>query len=162
MSGKMITSAVGVGGKNNSADVATVQYLLNCVPVSSGGPAKELAIDGFAGVLTKQAITGFQQFNFGKSDGRVDPGHSTIALLNSFDPLPFTPVVVPGAGNKSLSPKVEGKVGVKVPGLYNPKVEMPGYYAGKMEMPGMHTPKVESPGAKMLSGGMINPNIKVG
>jgi peptidoglycan hydrolase-like protein with peptidoglycan-binding domain len=101
MSGKKITSSVGAGGKNTSADVATVQYLLNCVPVSSGGPAKELVIDGFSGVLTKQAINGFQNFNFGKSDGRVDPGQATISLLNSFDPLPFTPVVVPSVNNKS-------------------------------------------------------------
>ena len=132
MSGKKITSSVGAGGKNTSSDVATVQYLLNCVPVSSGGPAKELVIDGFAGVLTKQAINGFQKFNFGKSDGRVDPGQATISLLNTFDPLPFTPVVVPSVNNKSSSPSPEGTLAIKIT---SSKVEMPGYYSGKLEMP---------------------------
>jgi peptidoglycan hydrolase-like protein with peptidoglycan-binding domain len=130
MNGKTISASVGLGGKNASSDVATVQYLLNCVPVSAGGPAKELVIDGFAGVLTQKAISQFQQVQFGKSDGRVDPGQSggkTIAVLNKYDPLPFSPpVVVPSVKSKWMTPKVEGK-------LATPKVEMPG----------LHTPKVE-------------------
>ena len=72
MSGKNITASVGQGGANIPADVATIQYLLNCVPVAHGGPAQELEIDGFAGVLTIQSINHFQMLQFGWSDGLAE------------------------------------------------------------------------------------------
>lgn len=99
MNGKTITASVGQGCANIPADVATVQYLLNCVPASHGGPVKELEIDGFAGVLTIQAISRFQELQFGWSDGRVETAASggvTIGELNKYDPLPFSaPIVAP-------------------------------------------------------------------
>ena len=58
MSIKNITATVGKGGTNIPSDVATVQYLLNCVPFSNGEPRRELKIDGFAGVITTGAIDG--------------------------------------------------------------------------------------------------------
>ncbi len=99
MSGKYIIYSVGLDAANNANDVATVQYLLNCVPTSHGGPSKELAIDGISGVLTNGAISRFQKAQFGWFDGRVDPessGGSTIIKLKAYDPLPFSaPIVAP-------------------------------------------------------------------
>jgi hypothetical protein len=107
MSGKNITAAVGLRGTNMPADVATVQYLLNCVPVSHGGPARELDIDGFAGVITIQAIKGFQEAQFGWSDGRVDTARAsgvTIVELNKYDPMPFlVPVVMQSTARRYLA-----------------------------------------------------------
>lgn len=59
MSRKNTIAAVGLSGMNMPADVATVQYLLNCVPFTHGGPISELEIDGFAGGFTIQAINRF-------------------------------------------------------------------------------------------------------
>ena len=99
MSGKKITAAVGQGRTNIPADVATVQYLLNCVPVSQGGPMQELTIDGFAGLLTICTVNHFQKVQFGWSDSRIEPeqlGGVTIVELKKYDPLPFSaPVVAP-------------------------------------------------------------------
>ena len=99
MNGKYIMTSVGLGGMNNPMDVATVQYLLNCVPISHGGPIRELKIDGIVGVFTIQAINRFQNSHFGWSDGRVDTEQSggvTIVELKEYDPLPFSaPVVAP-------------------------------------------------------------------
>lgn len=72
MSLKTITATVGEGGANIPADVATVQYLLNSVPVSQGGPTKELVIDGFAGVVTIEAINHLQKVHFGSSNSRLE------------------------------------------------------------------------------------------
>ncbi len=96
MSLKTITAEVGEGAANIPADVATVQYLLNCVPVSHGGPIKELKIDGFAGVVTIEAINRFQKIHFGRSESRVQSGGETFNALKSYDPLPFSaPVITP-------------------------------------------------------------------
>lgn len=98
MSFKAITSTVGEGGANIPADVATIQYLLNCVPISDGGPLRELEINGFAGVATVEAINRFQKARFGRANGRVDPaqsGEGTLAELKKYDPLPFSAPVVP-------------------------------------------------------------------
>lgn len=115
MNGKSISAAVGQGGANIPVDVATVQYLLNCVPASHGGPGEELVIDGFAGVLTNGAITRFQNFQLGWADGRVDPeqrGGKTIVKLKGYDPLPFSaPSFKPGApssGGKGNGKKQTG------------------------------------------------------
>jgi hypothetical protein len=107
MSGKNIRSAVGQGGANIPADVATIQYLLNCVPVAHGGPVKELEIDGFAGVLTIQAVNRFQMIQFGWSDGLVEPaqsGGTTFGELKKYDPLPFSaPVIAPGNNSEAAT-----------------------------------------------------------
>ena len=98
MSGKKITAAVGLGEINIPADVATIQYLLNCVPVSYGGPMPELTIDGFVGVKTIQAINRFQTVQFGRADGRIEPeqfGGMAFGTLKTYDPFPFSPPVVP-------------------------------------------------------------------
>ncbi len=113
MSGKFITAAVGQGGANIPADVAMIQYLLNCVPVSHGGPVEELEIDGFAGVLTIQAVNHFQMFQFGWADGLVEPGQlggTTFGELKKYDPLPFSaPVVAPNYKPEAL-PGFDGQV----------------------------------------------------
>jgi peptidoglycan hydrolase-like protein with peptidoglycan-binding domain len=86
---KTITGSVGRGGKNfPPSDVMTVQYLLNCVPATQGGPAKELAVDGAAGPKTIAAIEGFQRKLGGFADGRVDPGGATLRALQARDPNP--------------------------------------------------------------------------
>ena len=96
MSLKTITATVGEQCTNIPADVATVQYLLNCVPVSAGGPTRELVIDGFAGILTNEAIKQFQKVQFGMSDSRVESGGETFDELKKYDPLPFSaPVITP-------------------------------------------------------------------
>lgn len=84
---KKIAASVGTGGTNRSADVATVQFLLNCVPSTRGGPVQELKIDGKIGGLTIEAIRSFQRKRFnGFADGRVDPNGQTLMHLWSFDP----------------------------------------------------------------------------
>ena len=91
MSLKTITATVGESGANIPSDVATVQYLLNCVPVSHGGPIRELKIDGFAGVVTIKPINRFQQTHFGQSNSLVgleQSGGATLVELKKYDPLP--------------------------------------------------------------------------
>jgi len=84
---KTITASVGSGGANRNADVAAVQFLLNCVPAARGGPAQELKIDGKIGGLTIEAIRAFQRKRFnGFADGRIDPDGQTLMHLWSFDP----------------------------------------------------------------------------
>lgn len=100
---KNIGKSVGSGGVNLYSDVRVVQYLLNCVPVSSGGPQKELAIDGAAGPLTKAAIVGFQKQKLGFCDGRVDPGGRTLTALQIFDPYPMQPMASPPAGKSGAA-----------------------------------------------------------
>ncbi len=104
MSLKTITATVGEGGANIPADVATIQYLLNCVPVSQGGPIKELKIDGFAGVMTTEAINRFQKFHSGSSESLLQSDDATFGELKKFDPLPFsTPVVAPNFTSSKAS-----------------------------------------------------------
>lgn len=121
MSLKTIRATVGEGGANIPADVATVQYLLNCVPVSHGGPIKELKIDGFAGVLTIEAINRFRKVHFGSSNSRVESGEQTLSELKKYDPLPYSALVVapnfnplttekmdPSKMNRGINKSVEG------------------------------------------------------
>ncbi len=111
MPGKSLVASVGYGGANAAADVMTVQFLLNCVPVSQGGPVKDLAVDGLVGPKTIQAIHKFQKIQFGWSDGRVDPekyGGTTIVELKKFDPVPDSPPPEPRPAPKIPS-QPEGK-----------------------------------------------------
>ena len=102
MSLKTIIATVGQSGVNIPADVATVQYLLNCVPVSNGGPLQKLKIDGFAGVVTTEAINRFQRFHFATAESRVERGGKTFDELKKYDPLPFSkPVVAPNRESSS-------------------------------------------------------------
>jgi hypothetical protein len=90
---KSITGSVGRGGRNFPAsDVMTVQYLLNCVPATQGGPSPELVVDGAAGPKTIAAIEKYQRAIAGACDGRVDPGGATLRALQARDPYPNQPL----------------------------------------------------------------------
>lgn len=145
---KSITGSVGRGGRNFPAsDVMTIQYLLNCVPASQGGPARELAVDGAAGPKTIAAIEGYQRKLGGFADGRVDPGGATLRALQARDPNPnqaLSPNAAKSAfpgnaakgsagkdvfGNKTLqSPGKSGfdQFGNKAAGAKGPGMAMPG------------------------------------
>lgn len=109
---KQISASVGRMAVNHHPDVVTVQHLLNQVPVESGGPATPLEEDGRCGAKTTGAIHVFQLEHFGwaGADGRVDPGHRTLAKLNEFDqdvapPIPI-PIPIP---TPPLPPPAEGR-----------------------------------------------------
>jgi len=104
---KTVTATVGDSGANIPADVATIQYLLNCVPVSHGGPIKELAIDGFVGVLTTEAINRFQKAHFGLSNSRVESGGDTFDELKKYDPSPFSAPIIAPNFNSSNAEKMD-------------------------------------------------------
>lgn len=95
----VIQFSVGVGGKNQPADVSRIQDALNRVPPTQGGPAPPLAVDSWIGPKTNAAIHKFQVFHFGaaKADGRVDPNQYTIAKLREFQTA-STPTPAPGCG----------------------------------------------------------------
>lgn len=83
---KNIRGSVGRGGRNRFDDVRTVQYLLNCVPRSAGGPWRELRVDGVAGELTLRAVGRFLQRCGG--GGRFTPRGAALRELWTFDPYP--------------------------------------------------------------------------
>ncbi len=105
---KSIGSSVGKGGKNRPEDVVVIQYLLNCVPSSKGGPTNELILDGLCGNLTGGAIAKFQQAALGFADGRVDAGGQTLAALNGYDPYPNQKLNLPASNGQGKS---QGKRG---------------------------------------------------
>ena len=72
-----IGASVGLGGMNRSADVITIQKLLN--KRAHAG----LGVDGVCGHNTIQAILDFQKTFLPNPDGRVDPGGSTWRRLSS-------------------------------------------------------------------------------
>jgi Putative peptidoglycan binding domain len=111
---KTITGSVGRGGKNfPPSDVMTVQYLLNCVPATQGGPAKELAVDGAAGPKTIAAIEGFQRRMGGFADGRVDPGGATLRALQTRDPYPNQSLAAGGSKTSGAPTGANGPFGAK-------------------------------------------------
>lgn len=76
-----IRKSVGHKGKNELGDTKAVQKLLN--GHTKAGGFKKLGVDGLVGPKTIGSIRGFQKKVMGsKADGRVDPGHKTIAALN--------------------------------------------------------------------------------
>lgn len=92
---KPLIGSVGQGGLNHFKDVITVQYLLNCVPASQGGPTVKLQVDGVSGPKTVAAIIEFQKVNIPWTDGRVDPNKRTLLALQGFDSNPSAPVQIP-------------------------------------------------------------------
>lgn len=134
--GKNIGKSVGAGGANKLEDVRVVQYLLNCVPVGSGGPQKELVIDGIAGPLTRSAINGFQSKKLGFCDGRVDPGGRTITALQVFDPYPNQDLA-PAPAAKSASGGANGGSG-KQTGGYGGSGKDTGGYGGSGKQTGSY------------------------
>ncbi len=84
---RTISRTVGRSAANQYDDVVTVQELLNQVPAGEGDPQPKLKVDGLCGSKTNTAIQKFQLHHFGWSgaDGRVNPGHQTIAKLNEYD-----------------------------------------------------------------------------
>ncbi|MFT5423866.1 MAG: hypothetical protein ACI89L_001657 [Phycisphaerales bacterium] len=96
--------SVGKGGKNDKADVETVQKLLNDHASSCG--YSKLKLDGMCGKKTIAAISEFQTegAGFKRGDGCVDPGKKTFKALG----------MKPGAVAKKGAGKVTGKTsGVK-------------------------------------------------
>jgi peptidoglycan hydrolase-like protein with peptidoglycan-binding domain len=76
-----ITSAVGNGGFNNTADVKLVQMLLNnWLRKANKQPLK---VDGIIGPKTIKEITDYQRSFGGVIDGRIDPNGPTIKTLVS-------------------------------------------------------------------------------
>ena len=102
---KAISGSVGRGGRNfPPSDVMTVQYLLNCVPASQGGPSPELAVDGAVGPKTIGAIEKYQRAIGGTCDGRVDPGGATLRALQVRDPYPMQSITQGAGMAKSGAP----------------------------------------------------------
>lgn len=81
-----LLGSVGCTSRNNFDDVCRVQYLLNCVPVLRGGPARELAVDGLCGPRTVRAIIGFERSLHGSGTGRIDPRRPIFVALLAYDP----------------------------------------------------------------------------
>lgn len=103
---RSIKTAVGRNLSNTSMDdVATVQYLLNCVPKHRGGPSRELRVNGLISEEVIQAIAGFQKASMLPVDGRVEPSSPTLKRLQPFDPFADTlspPVLVDQFNPKEL------------------------------------------------------------
>lgn len=104
-----IRGSVGAGGRNDSADVRTVQSQLNGL---MNAPRVPLTVDGLAGPKTKAMIVDFQKnvVDLAMPDGRVDPGGKTLRALN--DPgsegkwarMSMAPPPLPGAPGSSAMP----------------------------------------------------------
>jgi uncharacterized membrane protein YgcG len=153
MPGKSLSGSVGLGGLNRAADVMTVQFLLNCVPVSQGGPVKDLAVDGIVGPKTIQAIHQFQKRQLGWSDGRVDPeqsGGTTIVTLKKFDPTPDSSIEPTPAPQYPSQPEGKGASSGKS-----------GWSGGKLGGSGGQSGgKLGSGGAGGKFGGSSGPGVK--
>ncbi len=163
---KQILKSVGRSAANGSlADVMTVQYLLNCVPVHHGGPSIELVMDGLCGPKTIKAIDDFQVRQFGWADGRVDPKGQTMGALLGFDPAPNQPLPPPGGsdlknagqappGSKTGGPGYKsGGDGQKNGGVGGFIWKAPLYPDGHKSGPGGAGYKSGGPGAGHKSGG---------
>jgi len=78
-----LTSTVGTGGKNLTADVKAIQRALNKVPKDQGGPALTLAEHGILDEWTKAAIAAFQKYQFsGKTSDKIQKQDMTWLRLN--------------------------------------------------------------------------------
>lgn len=88
-----ITASVGQNGVNNNSDVRVVQELLR----ASGFPIA--APIGVCDAQTIAAIASFQKGFLDAPDGRVDPGGTTFARLQSHP----APAATPAGGQGSLT-----------------------------------------------------------
>ncbi|MDA7977277.1 MAG: DUF2272 domain-containing protein [Pirellulales bacterium] len=90
--GEAIAASVGREGQNSSADVLTIQIMLNQVPARMGGPAEALLTpDGLIGTQTIAAIEAFQRRQLLAVTGLIKPVGETLLRLNeviSSQPLP--------------------------------------------------------------------------
>jgi len=150
---KAISGSVGRGGRNfPPSDVMTVQYLLNCVPASQGGPSPELAVDGAVGPKTIGAIEKYQRAIGGTCDGRVDPGGATLRALQVRDPYPMQSITQGAGMAKSGAP---GKGGAGDP--WGSKSG-----GGGFGQPGMKGGAGDPWGNKSGGGGFGQPGMKGG
>lgn len=85
---KALSGSVGRTARNLFEDVRLVQYLLNCVPISRGGPTRELVVDGVCGRWTVRAIIRFQRALHGSTAARIDPHRPILRALLAHDPYP--------------------------------------------------------------------------
>lgn len=106
--GVSISGSVGKQPAANQAnDLFKVVKLLRSVPTNQGGPTTEMGELEAAIVLHNSlgplidAITRFQNFNFGRADGRVDPGGKTLTLLNQKTNGGTKPPAIPTPGGKT-------------------------------------------------------------
>ena len=86
---KSLSGSVGRTSRNLFDDVRLVQYLLNCVPITRGGPTRELLVDGVFGPRTVRAIIAFQRVRRGLNGGRVEPNCPLFRALLAYDPYPL-------------------------------------------------------------------------
>ena len=150
---KAISGSVGRGGRNfPPSDVMTVQYLLNCVPASQGGPSPELAVDGAVGPKTIGAIEKYDRAIGGTCDGRVDPGGATLRALQVRDPYPMQSITQGAGMAKSGAP---GKGGAGDP--WGSKSG-----GGGFGQPGMKGGPGDPWGNKSGGGGFGQPGMKGG
>ena len=105
---KTITESVGRGGKNRSADVLTVQQLLNQVSSTDGGPMPKLVEGSPCQDRMIRAIHAFQRRHFGwrGADALVEPGRQTIQKLNELTQKPDAPPSIPPSPPSPPEPKV--------------------------------------------------------
>ena len=89
---KSLSGNVGHMAQNRFEDVRLVQYLLNCVPASRGGPTCELVVDGVCGLRTVRAIVRFQRVRRGLASARVEPNRQLFRALLTHDPYPSQPL----------------------------------------------------------------------
>ncbi len=79
-----INAAVGRNGVNLRDDVRTIKFMLNMVPRGRGG-SDIIFAEPHPVSSVIEAIVEFQNFHFGRSDGRVDVGGATLMRLREFD-----------------------------------------------------------------------------
>ena len=89
---KALSGSVGRAARNLFEDVRLVQYLLNCVPISRGGPTRELTVDGVCGPQTVRAIFRFKRTQCGSTGARIDPNRHVFHALLAHDPYPAQPL----------------------------------------------------------------------
>lgn len=79
----ILSGSVGVGGRNNPADVRIIQGALNRFSPDCGGPTTRLDTDGKPSEMLFQSIRRFQKRHFGvmQPDGRVDIAGQTYKAL---------------------------------------------------------------------------------
>ena len=88
MTNKSLSGSVGHVARNRFDDVRLVQYLLNCVPITRGGPTRELMVDGVCRPRTVRAIFRFKRAQHGSTGARIEPSGQIFRALLEHDPYP--------------------------------------------------------------------------